>query len=110
MILLSLIAYYNFFLGIRNGCDDEKRRRLLKKKSCQTPSTSDWLLVSLTSFGVASARCVVMVTSEGFSRGTSAAGEFVEGSGLPSDTPKPTTVQTEKLLLCTRNIKTSIKN
>lgn len=30
-----------------------------------------------------------MRTSERFSWGTSAAGEFVEGSGLPFDTPKP---------------------
>ena len=32
-----------------------------------------------------------MMTSEGFSWGMSAAGEFVEGLGLPFDTPKPTT-------------------
>ena len=30
-------------------------------------------------------------SSEGFSWGTSVAGEFVEGSGLPFDSPKPTT-------------------
>ena len=30
-------------------------------------------------------------SSEGFSWGKSVAGEFVEGSGLPFDSPKPTT-------------------
>lgn len=48
VILLPPRAYYryNFFLDIHNGCDDEKRWHPLKKKSRQSPSTSDWFLAS----------------------------------------------------------------
>ena len=55
-----------------------------------------------------STKCVVTgPTSEGFSWGMSAAGEFVEGSGLPFDTPKPTT---DRKKTFTQNIKMSIKD